>query len=100
MIHIETDESKLANFIAKKQAEGWTVTGVCMTGPKVDRKTGSASEGVLIDRNCLRWVDLAGWRRVFKPRIRPPKPTPTWTAGEIAAADKKADEWAKLCEPN
>lgn len=70
MIHVETDERKLAEFIAKKRAEGWTVTGVCMTGPEVDAKTGMASEGVLIDRACWRFVDPDEWRGVFKPHIR------------------------------
>ena len=70
MIKVETDNSKLAQFIAKKRAEGWTVTGVCMTGPEVDPNTGMASDGVLIDRACWRFVDPDAWRGVFKPRIR------------------------------
>jgi hypothetical protein len=78
MISVETDDSKLASFISKKQDEGWVISGVCMTGPQVDPKTGYSNEGVLIDRGCWRWVDLKAWRRVFKPRTRLPKQEPRW----------------------
>jgi len=73
MIHVDTDNSKLAQFITQKLADGWVVSGVCMAGPKIDPKTGYSADGVLIDRGCWRWVDLGAWRRIFKRRIRIPK---------------------------
>ena len=72
MIHIETDERKLAQFIAQKMADGGKVTGVCMTGPRVERESGGAGEGVLIDRGCWKWVNsFADWRVIFKGIVRP-----------------------------